>query len=115
MAESAMNLKPLIALALASAALLAGPMSRAADAADQRFDELDRNHDGFLSRDEANDARELDTRFSELDADNDGKLSRNEYHVVVAGERQTLPGAANAASSVPSAGAGATRPDNAAH
>lgn len=105
-----MTLKPLIALALASAALLAGPLGRAADAADQRFDELDRNHDGFLSRDECSDARELDTRFSELDADNDGKLSRGEYRVVVAGERETLPGAATAESQPPAAGAGATRP-----
>jgi Ca2+-binding EF-hand superfamily protein len=105
-----MTLKPLIALALASAALLAGPpMGQAADAADQRFDELDRNHDGFLSRDECNVARELDTRFSELDADNDGKLSRGEYRVVVAGERETLPGAATAESRPPAAGAGATR------
>lgn len=109
-----MSLKPLIALVLASAALVAGPMGRAADAADQRFDELDRNHDGFLSRDESNDARELDTRFSELDADNDDKLSRDEYRVVVAGEKRTLPGATNAASGAPSAGAGsgATRPDD---
>jgi len=105
-----MSFKPLIALALASAALLASPMGRAADAADRRFEELDRNHDGFLSRDEANDARELDTRFSELDADNDGKLSRDEYHVVVAGERETLPGAATAESQAPTAGSGATRP-----
>jgi Ca2+-binding EF-hand superfamily protein len=105
-----MNLKPLIALALASAALLAGPLGRAADGAEQRFDELDRNHDGFLSRDESNDARELDTRFSELDVDNDGKLSREEYRIVVAGERETLPGAATAGSPPPTASSGATRP-----
>jgi hypothetical protein len=44
------------------------------------FDRLDRNRDGFVSRDEAKDASELDTRFSELDTDNDGKLSREEYN-----------------------------------
>lgn len=66
--------------------------------ADRRFDELDRNRDGYLSRDEAGEAHELDTRFSELDVNNDGKLSRDEYRVVSAGEARTLPGAASAAS-----------------
>ena len=47
-----------------------------------RFDSLDKNHDGFVSRDEAKDASELDTRFSELDANNDGKLSRDEYNAL---------------------------------
>ena len=45
----------------------------------ERFDRLDRNGDGFISRDEAKDAPELQTRFSELDTNNDGKLSREEY------------------------------------
>ncbi len=105
-----MNFKCLIALAVAAAwtgaAWPATPQDRPVSPsaqADRRFDELDRNRDGFLSRDEADKARELDTRFSELDANNDGKLSRDEYRVVVAGERQTLPGAATAAS-------GTTRP-----
>ena len=102
-----MSFKCLIALAVAAAwtgvARPATPtpqdrlVSRSVQA-DRRFDELDRNGDGFLSRDEADEARELDTRFSELDANNDGKLSRDEYRVVVAGERQTLPGAATASS-----------------
>lgn len=43
------------------------------------FDRLDRNGDGYISRDEAKDAPELQTRFSELDVNNDGKLSREEY------------------------------------
>ena len=108
-----MIFKSLIALAVAAAwaglapfaAAATGdkPMSRTTQAADERFDELDRNRDGFLSREETNDAAELDTRFSELDANNDGKLSRNEYRVVTAGEAETLPGATNAAT-------GATRP-----
>jgi Ca2+-binding EF-hand superfamily protein len=45
----------------------------------ERFDQLDRNRDGYISRDEAKDAEELNTRFSELDVNNDGKLSRDEY------------------------------------
>ena len=47
-----------------------------------RFDELDRNHDGYISRDEAKDAPELNTRYSELDVNNDGKLSRDEYNAI---------------------------------
>lgn len=94
-------------ITLVAAAAWAVPALPAAPAdpqsIDRRFDQLDRNHDGFLSRDEANDAAELATRFSELDANNDGKLSRAEYRVVTAGEAQTLPGA-------PTAASGATRP-----
>ena len=63
---------------------------------DARFKDLDRNGDGFVSRDEGRDAEELNTRFSELDANNDGKLSRDEYAVLqrelaekLANERQS--------------------------
>ena len=46
------------------------------------FERLYKNRDGFVTRDEANDASELHTRFTELDKNNDGKLSRDEYDVV---------------------------------
>lgn len=46
---------------------------------DARFQRLDTNADGYVSRAEANDAEELNTRFSELDVNNDGKLTRDEY------------------------------------
>lgn len=42
------------------------------------FGGIDRNNDGYISRDEARDA-EWNNRFSELDKDNDGRLSRSEY------------------------------------
>lgn len=45
----------------------------------ERFEALDRNGDGFVSRDEGKDAEELNTRFTELDRNNDNKLSRQEY------------------------------------
>jgi hypothetical protein len=59
-----------------------------------RFKDLDRNRDGFVSRDEGKDADELHTRFSELDANNDNKLSRDEYAVL---EREAREAAAKAA------------------
>ena len=52
-----------------------------------RFDSLDKNRDGFISRDEAKDAMELNTRFSELDKNNDGKLSPEEYGALNADAR----------------------------
>jgi hypothetical protein len=115
--ENAMNLKTLIALAVAGA--FAVPM--AASAADDSlviaqaggtgsasgsaasggagdagnrmephprgFDRLDTNHDGYVSRDEASHANDLNTRFSEMDRDNDGKLSRQEYNAFEADQR----------------------------
>jgi hypothetical protein len=46
------------------------------------FDRLDRNRDGFVTRDEARDATELQGRFAELDKDNDGKISRSELRAL---------------------------------
>lgn len=42
------------------------------------FSGIDRNGDGFISRDEAKDAT-WSNRFTELDKDNDGRLSRSEF------------------------------------
>ena len=51
------------------------------------FERLDKNHDGFISRDEGKDAPELNTRFTELDQNNDGKLSPDEYNALNASAR----------------------------
>jgi hypothetical protein len=49
--------------------------------ADAGFAQLDVNHDGRISKDEARLSTELTARFAELDADQNGKLSRDEYDV----------------------------------
>jgi hypothetical protein len=99
--EIAMKLKILIAMAVAGAfaSALATPASADDDkatpgtksekasgspasgrsgGADALFERLDKNKDGFVTRDEARDATELQGRFAEMDKDNDGKLSRSE-------------------------------------
>ena len=50
----------------------------------RRFRAMDRNNDGYISRDEARDASWAN-RFSELDKDNDGRLSRSEFDAMGAG------------------------------
>jgi hypothetical protein len=53
------------------------------------FNRLDRNSDGFISRDEARDATELQGRFAELDKDNDGKISAAEMRAMDSGRSAT--------------------------
>ena len=53
------------------------------------FERLDRNKDGFVTRDEARDATELQGRFAELDKDNDGKISAGEMRELDAGRSAT--------------------------
>jgi EF hand len=71
---------PLATASAASDSMLIAQSARGS--ADGRFEQLDRNHDGYISRNEAKDADELNTRFTELDKNNDGKLSRDEYNAL---------------------------------
>jgi hypothetical protein len=96
-----MNLKTLMALAVAGAfaapvlaqtapnrydAKDSNPAAPAATPADRSaagataggFSAMDRNNDGYISRDEAREAT-WNSRFSELDKDNDGRLSQSEH------------------------------------
>lgn len=43
------------------------------------FAALDRNHDGYISKAEANGEREIAKRFAQFDRDGDGRLSLDEY------------------------------------
>ena len=49
------------------------------DKNDPGFNNLDKNHDGYLSRSEAAGNPTLAKKFKEADRNNDGKLSRSEY------------------------------------
>jgi Ca2+-binding EF-hand superfamily protein len=81
-------MKAMTLLALAAAAgFAANAAAQASAQSDKRsattlFERLDKNKDGFVTRDEARDAAELQGRFAELDVDNDGKISRQEMRAL---------------------------------
>lgn len=52
-------------------------------AAASGFSALDKNNDGYISRDEARDAA-WSSRFAEFDKDNDGRLSHSEFDAMQA-------------------------------
>jgi hypothetical protein len=73
-----MKLKTVMTLAIA-AACAAPVLAQMADRGTPGgFGTMDRNQDGYISRDEARDAP-WSNRFSEFDRDNDGRLSLGEY------------------------------------
>ena len=90
-----MNLKTVLALAIAAACaapVFAQQTGRSPEAKDTNpaapgagagatgggFSAIDRNNDGYISRDEARDVPWAN-RFSEMDKDNDGRLSLGEF------------------------------------
>jgi hypothetical protein len=43
------------------------------------FAQLDSNHDGYVTKDEAKRSADVTARFATLDADRDGKISASEF------------------------------------
>jgi hypothetical protein len=87
-----MRLKTLVAAAVAAAFVVplltqaqsekapSGPSAGATapQSGDEKFKSLDKNKDGYISRDEAKDTP-YERVFSQLDKDSDGKLSPSEH------------------------------------
>ena len=74
-------LKP---VAMAAAMLMAAPLYAAPDDSareqpNRAFEQLDADHDGFISRDEAAKRRGFARALSEADDNRDGKLDRDEF------------------------------------
>lgn len=121
-----MNLKTLIALAVAAAftsplAFAAGDKEKSATSgqsasqgatakpdggADAMFSSLDKNQDGSLSREEVK-GTPHDKDFSRLDKNKDGKLSRQEH--AAAPEHQDKAAAGKSAGNGGSSASGATK------
>ena len=86
-------------LALAGAVLLCPGISRSDDSS--LFERLDRDKDGYLSREELS-AEEIRNRnWIAVDRDRDGRISRAEFNAVLAQPEKPQP---------PSAATGATAP-----
>ncbi len=68
-----MSVRPVYLLAIA----LAPALALGSD--NPKFDRLDRNRDGFLSREEVRHLRDYASAFNEADANRDGRLSPAEF------------------------------------
>ena len=68
------------------------PKAEAGATAKGGFAGVDKNNDGYISRDEARDAT-WENRFSELDKDNDNRLSQSEFDAMQAGAASGTTGA----------------------
>jgi opacity protein-like surface antigen len=78
--KSAKTLLFASSLALALGSAYAADKDHAPLRADEPgFNNLDKNHDGSISKAEARADKELSKNFSAADKDHDGKLSRSEY------------------------------------
>jgi len=88
-------------LLLAGAFLLLPALTFAAEPEASLFERLDRNKDGYLSRDELASREALTRNWIAIDRDRDGRISRSEFGIV--GIAESKPAA--------SAAAGATKPE----
>jgi len=85
-------------LAAAALALACGGAAAADEGKDRRgFNEMDKNSDGKLTREEAAGNKELLAKWKQADKNNDGVLTRGEYLGVALGQdwnsaRQTVSG-----------------------
>jgi osmotically-inducible protein OsmY len=67
------------AVTYAVAVLLANASVPLLAADNSKFDQLDKNHDGVLTRDEVRQIRDFAQAFIEADENKDGKLDRTEF------------------------------------
>ena len=79
-----MNNKPLIALVgslLSGAAFAIGSYGEAIPKTDAgtRFEQLDQDNDGYLTRDELDDQPSINAELPRLDGNGDGKLDDSEF------------------------------------
>jgi hypothetical protein len=86
-----------------SASASAGSSASGASGAEKMFQALDKNQDGFLSRDEVKGSPH-DKDFTTLDKNRDGKLSREEH---AAAPEHASDKAASGASTAPASGTAA--------
>lgn len=70
------------AMALAASGAYAADKEAKAKDPEPGFNNLDKDHDGYVSRTEAVADKDLAEKFKEADGNNDGKLSRAEYLMV---------------------------------
>ncbi|MGA9031116.1 MAG: hypothetical protein WB402_01175 [Sulfuricaulis sp.] len=55
------------------------------------FQELDANHDGQISRDEAKKSSDVNNKFNQADANKNGKLDAAEFSALEATPKEAMP------------------------
>jgi hypothetical protein len=90
-------------LVLAAALLLLPGFAWSAEPASSEFERLDKNRDGYLSRDELAAPEARNGNWIVIDRDRDGRISRSEFGTVIAqpAPQQPQPSAATGASAPP--------------
>lgn len=97
------------AAALASGSAFAADSKSKASSSDPGFNNLDKNHDGKLTRAEAAKNPYLEKRFKEADRNGDGTLSRTEYLRVMTAKDLSSAKEKVTGKKEPSASAGGTK------